>query len=147
MINSLTELKAYKDKMLKGSSRYLGESEQAIVYIGMATCGIAAGAEAVHEAILDEISKRNIRDVTVVPTGCVGKCYAEPLVEIIKPGFAPIYVDNADADTARRAIGVFFARLNNEAIGEQVHVNEGFGNHHKQRCGYAFVGDVGYDYG
>ncbi len=56
------------------------------VVIGMATCGIAAGARPVLLAIMDEIKKHNLSDVIVAQTGCIGLCVYEPIVEVYKPG-------------------------------------------------------------
>lgn len=56
------------------------------VVIGMATCGIAAGARPVLLAIMDEIKKHNLSDVVVAQTGCVGLCKYEPIVEVFRPG-------------------------------------------------------------
>jgi len=52
----------------------------------MATCGIAAGARAVINAITAELAKRNIEHVTVAQTGCIGMCTLEPIVDVIVPG-------------------------------------------------------------
>ena len=56
------------------------------VVVGMATCGIAAGARPVMAAFTEEINKRNLAGVTVVQTGCIGVCRLEPIVEIIQDG-------------------------------------------------------------
>lgn len=53
------------------------------VVVGMATCGIAAGARPVMTAFIEELNKRNLRDVTVTMTGCIGVCKLEPIVEVI----------------------------------------------------------------
>ena len=52
----------------------------------MATCGIAAGARPVLTAFLDEIGKRQLRNVIVSQTGCIGVCRLEPIVEVFAPG-------------------------------------------------------------
>jgi NADP-reducing hydrogenase subunit HndB len=56
------------------------------VIVGMGTCGIAAGAREVMTAILDEIAKRKLQDVTVRQTGCIGMCEKEVLVDVVRPG-------------------------------------------------------------
>jgi len=56
------------------------------VVIGMATCGIAAGARTVYNAFLDEVAKRNLDNVRVTQTGCIGVCRLEPIVEVYIPG-------------------------------------------------------------
>lgn len=56
------------------------------VVVGMATCGIAAGARPVLTAFSQEVAKRKLTDVTVTQTGCIGACRLEPIVEIYTPG-------------------------------------------------------------
>jgi Ferredoxin len=56
------------------------------IVIGMATCGISAGAGPVYEAIVDEVSKLGLKNVVVCKTGCIGICRLEPIVEVIRPG-------------------------------------------------------------
>ena len=52
----------------------------------MATCGIAAGAKPVLAAFLEEIAKRELKNITVTQTGCIGVCRLEPIVEVYVPG-------------------------------------------------------------
>ena len=56
------------------------------VLVGMATCGIAAGARPVLTTISDEVNKRELHDVLVTQTGCIGICQFEPVVEVFEPG-------------------------------------------------------------
>ena len=56
------------------------------VVVGMATCGIAAGARPVLAAFTEEVAKRNLQNVTVAQTGCIGICQYEPVVEVYEPG-------------------------------------------------------------
>ncbi len=53
------------------------------IIVGMATCGIAAGAKPVMNAFVEELSKRNINNVSVTMTGCIGVCRLEPIVDVI----------------------------------------------------------------
>ena len=63
------------------------QSEDSIrVVVGMATCGIAAGAKPVMTAFLEEVAKRSLGNVTVTQTGCIGVCRLEPIVEVYVPG-------------------------------------------------------------
>jgi (2Fe-2S) ferredoxin len=59
------------------------------IKVGMSTCGIAAGAEEVYNTLLAEIKKRGL-PVKVSKCGCIGMCYAEPLVEIKVAGLPVI---------------------------------------------------------
>ncbi len=56
------------------------------IVVGMATCGITAGARPVLMALLEESSKRKLEDVVVTQTGCIGICRLEPIVEVYKEG-------------------------------------------------------------
>jgi len=104
-ITSLAELSTYKNEALANSSKYLSDDcNQTIIYVGMATCGIAAGAEAVFDALQDEISKQKLENIIVVPTGCAGMCYTEPLIEIKKPGAESVYLSGVNAEKARKVI-------------------------------------------
>ena len=85
-MKSLEELRAIREKM-KQQMDLRGPNEDHIrVVVGMATCGIAAGARPVLTAFLDEIEKRGLKNVTVSQTGCIGGCRLEPIVEVFVPG-------------------------------------------------------------
>lgn len=85
-MKSIEELKALRDKMKSQIGvRSDGEGNTRIV-VGMATCGIAAGARPVLAAFSEEVSKRGLTNVTVAQTGCIGICQYEPVVEIFVPG-------------------------------------------------------------
>lgn len=85
-MKSLAELQAIRDKA-KFELNMRHENPNAIrVLVGMATCGIAAGARPVLNAFTEEIAKRNLQDVTITQTGCIGICQFEPVVEIEIPG-------------------------------------------------------------
>ena len=86
-MKSLAELQAIREKTLNRINlRKEDEAEATRVVIGMATCGIAAGARPVMLAFMDEISKRGLQHVTVSQTGCIGMCRLEPMVDVIAPG-------------------------------------------------------------
>ena len=81
-MKSLAELKAIKEKM-QGQVGLRDESDAGIrVVVGMATCGIAAGARPVLNALAEEVTKRRLNNVLVTQTGCIGICQFEPVVEV-----------------------------------------------------------------
>lgn len=84
-MKSLAELAAIRDKAL-GDVKVRTEKDGTRIVVGMATCGIAAGARPVLTAFLEEVGKRELKTVTVTQTGCIGVCRLEPIVEIYKPG-------------------------------------------------------------
>jgi NADP-reducing hydrogenase subunit HndB len=75
------------------------------VIVGMGTCGIAAGAREVMSAILDEIAKRKLQDVTVRQTGCIGMCEKEVLVDVMRPGEPRITYGSVTPAAVARIIG------------------------------------------
>ncbi len=81
-MKSLAELEAIRKKAQDQISVREGNERMRIV-VGMATCGIAAGARPVMNAFLEELKKRNINDVKVTMTGCIGACRLEPIVDVI----------------------------------------------------------------
>ncbi|MBQ3285630.1 MAG: (2Fe-2S) ferredoxin domain-containing protein [Ruminococcus sp.] len=85
-MKSLAELKAIRDKAQAEMQMRQENPNAARVLVGMATCGIAAGARPVLNAFVEEIAKRGLKDVTVTQTGCIGICQYEPVVEIEIPG-------------------------------------------------------------
>ena len=85
-MKSLEELKAIREKMKKQMDLREQNEDTVRVVVGMATCGIAAGAKPVMTAFLEEVHKRNLSNVTVSQTGCIGVCRLEPIVEIYAPG-------------------------------------------------------------
>ena len=85
-MKSLADLEAIRQRTVnKVGLRKEGSDETRIV-VGMATCGIAAGARPVMQAFVEEIQKRNLGDVFVTQTGCIGLCRLEPIVEVYAPG-------------------------------------------------------------
>ncbi len=85
-MKSIEELKAIREKM-KNQMNVREQDEDTIrVLVGMATCGIAAGARPVLAAFLDEVDKRGLKNVSVSQTGCIGVCRLEPIVEVFVPG-------------------------------------------------------------
>ena len=84
-MKSLADLQAIRAKTLENINMRK-DQDAARVVIGMATCGIAAGARPVMLAFMDEIQKRNLQHVTVSQTGCIGMCRYEPMLDVILPG-------------------------------------------------------------
>ena len=85
-MKSLEELKAIRDRVQNQMDMRNDNDNDTRIVIGMATCGIAAGARPVLNEFLQEINKRGLSGVTVTQTGCIGMCRLEPIVEIFKPG-------------------------------------------------------------
>jgi len=86
-MKSLAELEAIRKKTLERINlRKDDENERVRVVVGMATCGIAAGARPVMLSFMEEAQKRGLNHVTVSQTGCIGMCRLEPMVDVYMPG-------------------------------------------------------------
>ena len=103
-MKSLAELAAIKEQM-KGKVAMREGSGDIRVVVGMATCGIAAGARPVLNAFVEEVNNAGLNDkVTVSQTGCVGYCQLEPIVEIHEAGKEKITYIHMTADKAREVV-------------------------------------------
>jgi len=85
-MKSLADLQAIRAKTLENINMRKEDSNAARVVIGMATCGIAAGARPVMLKFLEDIKEKDLQHVTVSQTGCIGMCRLEPMVDVILPG-------------------------------------------------------------
>jgi NADH-quinone oxidoreductase subunit F len=82
------------------------KTSKPVIMVGAATCGRAAGALDVLKAFREEIQKRNI-DCPVIEVGCMGHCYAEPIVVISKPGWPPVVYGYVNPVIAERLVNEF----------------------------------------
>lgn len=106
-IKSLNELKEIRDKSKKKVNlREKGENSENIIEImvGMATCGIAAGARKTFNALLEEINDKDIENVRLVQVGCLGYCHSEPIVQINSPNKEEVIYGNVDEEKAKEII-------------------------------------------
>jgi len=118
MVKTLEDLARIRDKAKEALAARKGESGATKIIVGMGTCGIAAGAREVMAAVLDELGKRNLTDVVVTQTGCVGLCDKEPLVDVVKPGRPKVTYGHVNAEKARRIVAQHV--VNDQIIGEWV---------------------------
>lgn len=80
-MKSMEDLKRIREEAKrKMTMRLDGETNYRVV-VGMATCGIAAGARPVLNELVEQVAKHNL-PVTVTQTGCIGRCSLEPIVEV-----------------------------------------------------------------
>jgi len=84
VIKSFEDLKRLREEAKALTSIRAGQGVEII--IGMGTCGIAAGAREVMSTLLEELNRRNLADVRVTQTGCIGMCEKEVLVDVVRPG-------------------------------------------------------------
>lgn len=123
-LKSLDELRKLRDEAARNIKiRDTDEENRIIIAVGMATCGIAAGARKTMSAIRDAVDNNNLDNVNIVATGCFGYCYAEPLVEVRVPGQEPIRYGNVDEARAREIVEkhvMLGELLDNAIIGREV---------------------------
>ena len=101
-MKSLAELQEIRNKVLNQVNLRKEREDGVRVVVGMATCGIAAGARPVLNAFMAEVDKRNLANVTVTQTGCIGMCRLEPIVEVYMPGEEKVtYVKMTEDKVAR----------------------------------------------
>ena len=104
-MKSLAELEAIRQKTLSRINLRKEDENQSIrIVVGMATCGIAAGARPVMLAFMDEISKRNLNNATVSQTGCIGMCRLEPMVDVYMPGKEKVTYVHMTAEKVARVV-------------------------------------------
>ncbi|MBQ1951197.1 MAG: (2Fe-2S) ferredoxin domain-containing protein [Clostridia bacterium] len=103
-MKTLAELQAIKDKMQGKVSLREGSGEKRVV-VGMATCGIAAGARPVLNAFVEQVNEQGLAgSVTVTQTGCIGICQYEPVVEVFEAGQEKVTYVKMTADKVARVV-------------------------------------------
>lgn len=107
--------KIQADEIVDLGATYRDQQPRQWIRVGMSTCGLAAGAGPVHETLTQEVARRGL-NIPVLPTGCNGMCYAEPLVEIHTADMPPVMYGGIDSAAA--------IRLLDEHIGQQQVVTE-----------------------
>lgn len=105
-MKTLAELKAIRDKMQAqiNTRESVDPASDIRIVVGMATCGIAAGARPVLSAFIDEVSKRNLNNVKVTQAGCLGMCKLEPMVEVYVPGKEKVTYIKVTDSAARQIV-------------------------------------------
>ena len=120
-MKSLAELAAIRDKM-KDKVVIREGSTQTRVVVGMATCGIAAGARPVLSAFVEGINNAGLTaNVTVTQTGCIGICQYEPVVEIFEPGKEKVTYVKMSPEKAVRVVADHL--VNGKAVAEYTKSN------------------------
>lgn len=103
-MKSLQELAAIRDRMKQTVNTREAAHDTTRVVVGMATCGIAAGARPVLNAFTEEIARRELSGVLVTQTGCIGLCQYEPIVEVTTPGAEKVTYVKMTPDKVARVV-------------------------------------------
>ncbi len=115
-MKSLAELQEIRNRALNQVNLRKEREDGIRVVIGMATCGIAAGARPVLNAFVQEVEKRGLSDVTVTQTGCIGMCRLEPIVEVYVPGADKVTYVKMTEEKAVRVVAEHL--INNKVVAE-----------------------------
>ena len=115
-MKSLEDLKAIREQMQAKINLRSNDEDNIRVVVGMATCDIAAGARPVLNAIVDEVNKRHLSNVTVTQTGCLGVCRLEPLVEVYVPGQDKVTYVKMNEEKARKIVAEHI--VNQQGVGD-----------------------------
>lgn len=103
-MKSLAELQAIREKMQGKVALREGTGEKRVV-VGMATCGIAAGARPVLAAFVEQVNEAGLAgSITVTQTGCIGICQFEPVVEVFEAGKEKVTYVKMTADKVARVV-------------------------------------------
>ncbi len=103
-MKSLEELKAIRDKMKNQVGIRAEDEHQTRVVVGMATCGIASGARPVLTALSNAVQEKDLSNVMVTQTGCIGLCQYEPIVEVMEPGKEKVTYVKMNPDKAMEVV-------------------------------------------
>ncbi len=98
---TIDDLKKIKEKTIKDTSLRHGEASIKIT-VHMGTCGIAAGAREVMNALMEELAAADRQDIRVVASGCMGMCSSEPNVTVEAEGSEPIIYKDMDSNKMRQ---------------------------------------------
>ena len=103
-MKSVEELAAIRDQMKQTVNTREAAHDSTRVVVGMATCGIAAGARPVLNAFTEEVARRDLHGVLVTQTGCIGICQYEPVVEVFEPGREKVTYVKMTPEKAARVV-------------------------------------------
>ena len=103
-MKTIEDLKKIREDMQSKMSLRKEDEGSLRVVVGMATCGIAAGARPVLEALVNEVGRRELKNVVVTQTGCIGVCRLEPIVEVFEQGKEKVTYVKMDAEKARHIV-------------------------------------------
>ncbi len=118
VIKSIEDLDKIRQQAKDMINLRMDNESKTKVVVGLGTCGIAAGARNVMLAILDELKKRNVDNVIVTETGCIGLCQYEPIIDVIKPDQPKVTYVNVNPEKAREIVVKHI--INNRVVDELV---------------------------
>ena len=99
----MNQFTSYRQQALQKWDSQIVHSEIPVIYLGTASCGIAAGALELLETIRQTVTELG-QTVRIVPVGCIGPCYLEPIMDIAMPGSPRVSYTNVTAQKAKRIL-------------------------------------------
>ncbi len=102
-MKSLEELAKIREEAIKDMN-IRSESSDIRIVVGMATCGISAGARPVLQALVEEVKTRSLGNVSIAQTGCIGVCRFEPIIEVYEPGKEKVTYIEMTEEKAKKVI-------------------------------------------
>ena len=101
---TLADLRKMREEKQKAMEMRDSSNKDVQVVVGMGTCGIAAGAKETFTALIDALNEKNLTNVLVRQTGCMGLCHSEPTVEVVVPDMPTVIYGHVDAETAKEIV-------------------------------------------
>lgn len=117
---TLTELNAIKERVLaKSLNRRDASPDDIKIIVGMATCGLNAGAREVLNAFTEEVEKNGLKNVLVLQSGCSGECGVEPVcVEVVVPGKEAVTYAKVEPSMAAKIVSEHI--INGNVVSEYI---------------------------
>jgi NADP-reducing hydrogenase subunit HndB len=102
---TLEQLRKLREDKKQDLSRREVEGKEIQIIVGMGTCGIAAGAKDTFDAVVKAVEEKGLGEKVIIrQTGCMGLCYVEPTVEVVKPGMPTVIYGKMTKDTAKELV-------------------------------------------
>jgi NADP-reducing hydrogenase subunit HndB len=101
---TLDDLRKLRDQKKSELQKRDTSGKDIQVVIGMATCGIAAGARDTLRAFVDQIDQHKLTNVIIRQTGCMGLCSVEPTVEVMMPGMPTVIYGGVTAPVVEKIV-------------------------------------------
>ena len=102
---NLEQLRKLREDKKQDLTRREVEGKEIQIIIGMGTCGIAAGAKETFDAVVAAVQEKGLGDKVIIrQTGCMGLCYVEPTVEVVKPGMPTVIYGKMTKDVAKELV-------------------------------------------
>jgi len=113
-VRNSEDLKKLRAKFAENSDN--SSDDEVRILVGMATCGISAGAKPVLDTLVNEVKEKNLNNVKVVQTGCIGMCTYEPIVEVYVPNEEKITYTHVNPDKAKKIVEEVIKNISDDSL-------------------------------